>query len=122
MNEHALLNNVMTSGAPPKRWTLRIFQHTMSMIKPLDESQGPSKLHGHDPDLMCVVALSSVLVISTLRNLWVYNMTRVARVCPVMITTFVHYKLNKNKIRIILQYFPCFHGMCVWDREDACQL
>jgi hypothetical protein len=107
MNEHTLLNSVMTSEAPPKRWTLRIFQHIMSMIEPLDENQRPSQLHGQGPQLMCVVTLSRTLVISTLRNRWVYNMTRVARVCPVMITTFVHYKLNKNNFRNILQYFTC---------------
>ena len=27
------------------------------MVRPLDESQGPSQLHGHGPWLMCEVAL-----------------------------------------------------------------
>ena len=31
----------------------------MSMIRTLDENQGPSQLHGHGPWLMCEVALGS---------------------------------------------------------------
>jgi hypothetical protein len=36
------------------------FAKTMSMIRHLDEDQGPSHVHGHDPWLVCEVALTQV--------------------------------------------------------------
>ena len=39
-----------------KRWIWSKFQHNISVLQPLDENQGPSKLHGHGPSLVALRA------------------------------------------------------------------
>jgi hypothetical protein len=69
---HDLLEFV--SCPPPSRWARHKFKHTMlakELLHYLDESQGPSQLHGHYPWLVCEVALSEMSA-----NTHVFHMSR----------------------------------------------